>query len=232
MTAEVFGGSYAVKALSDNRFEAIAIKFHDAPDCVNDVFDYLDEEALGLNDGKKWWPLHFQHGGDEKVKGKRLAKASFEIDPFVGVKIRWSFENPYDPDVANIKSLCHSGCLAISSAGHPAERVQMKDYRLITRWPVVEVSLTNRACAISGATRVGGAKGLRSLSLAEMLLRHKSEELRHQTEAILSGECGSACACRCSRPKSAAQLRYESNLIGREARRLIRFGTGSGPGSA
>lgn len=195
-----------IKALGGGLFEALAVAFRDEPDCDNEVFDELDHERLGLDSEPKFLPLHYQHGRDATIGRRRLARADYELIPKLGLKIRWRFEKPNDPYIRDISRLCSTGILAISSGSVFSEKRKLKDYTLVVRWPLHEVSLTPQACALSGRTKVSSVKSVETLDFVELkrlttlseteLLREESQRQRHRVLGTLGEKCDGVSCCR------------------------------------
>jgi len=128
-----------VKALGDGKVGGYLIRFTDAtsPDMTGDFF--AKETYYG---DVKNVDVYYQHGLDPAIKRSVIGRADLRVeDAGIWAEAQLSLRDEYEKA---IYELAQAGKLGWSSgsAGHLVEREEKGDVNLITRWPIVEASLT------------------------------------------------------------------------------------------
>ena len=131
-----------VKALDDSgKVGGYAVYFstENDPDLVNDFFPPTCDFFL---EGRTGFPLLFDHGLDDTLRGRKLAQAKFKIDD-VGLWVEAVLKRR-DAWEQAVWDLVKKNKLGFSSgsANHLVSRIPRGKSFEISVWPVVEISLT------------------------------------------------------------------------------------------
>jgi phage head maturation protease len=227
-----------VKSLGRGKFGGFGVYFTSESelDCDGEYFHAQTDFDL---EDRKSIPIMLSHGYDPKVGRKRLARASFELQPEgLWTEFRFSLNEPF---VRDIETLIEDGKMSFSSAAvpHMTVKKQIGHAKRIDVWPIGEISLTSSPCCAFG-TQARVLKAFETYSLQEemrrrsltetQLMREQSQEIRARVERTLSlsdnpSTLGEQWKCeereRYARFVSDAGERREARITAAEARERL-----------